>query len=885
MWQSVQTATTTEPTKAAASSSFSATKAMRKHLLMESCPPWTCLLWALTGCGGAAAPDLDAPPTELAPLTLATSGDRSLPIRLSAQLEQARIQLPESNLPQGAGLPGQLPLTEGWTAHTGKAKKGFQLWTHKLPVRIEGKNHVRAPEGVQILVNDTPLGFTNLPSATRSKGWDIHNGELLLVSKTNPGTSAHPPVLQMQNEGKQQTRLNWKLSGLTDTEFIPYELTDDAITRTGLLLPAPGKISWTVDLPQEPVLELHSAMVPRSVATGPQSDGARLKITVNDEEVLDIGVQAGGGFKAHRIDLKAYSGKTIRLAMESTSGESADFDHVFVGEPLIWGQPTQTPRRVIVVGIDTLRFDSVTQHGYARDTTAGLQDIADRALIFDNATTPAPRTRPSFRTVLTGRQPLPAIRAEGIAQVLRKVGFTTAGVTANVHLVPRFGFNRGFDYWHFENSVNADVEISRAKEWLDDNKDRDSFLFLHLMDPHNFYRAPGSYKNKYTTGKPKTLEINMNRWKVGSLDRAGKVSESDKVWFQDRYDGEVAYMADQLGAFLAWVYSLPGETLVVLQSDHGEEFWEHGGYEHNHTLYQEVVQGLLWIIPPAGFGGSSRHVGAPTGLVDIVPTILDALGVAEALRPPTDGISLAPLLDGSRTEEAAALLHTLNARRMPIGHLMYDKERWAVQADGHKYIVQTFSGKDELYDLKADPQEQKNLIQQQSPVQMAHWHQALSEATGWPAGAGWHVQLLSGKSSFELHFSKPVNAMAMDPETAKTRRANIEWGESSPFGPDDVALLHFNEDKTRLHVKPGKARKGQIAIIAPPDTTVTLVAEGQSGILAGQRLVVGPTALKFTPGSVILPQDSIRNYVGLSKEKGAASAEDLSALQALGYVQ
>jgi arylsulfatase A-like enzyme len=843
------------------------------------------VLASSAACGDAPPPDLGAPPTELAPLSLATSGDRSLPIRLSARLKQARIQLPDDNFPQGVEQPGRFTLDQGWTPKAGKSKTGFQLWRHDLPVPIKGKTHVRAPSGVQLLIGDAPLGFTNLPSPNRSKGWDIHNGELLMVAKTNPGSGAHPPVLQLQTESQHQGRLNWKPSGLAPTAFIPYEMTDDAITRTGLLLPAPGTINWTIDLPDDAVLELHSAMVPRSVSTGAQSNGARLQIRVNDTEVLDIGVQPDGGFKSHRIDLGTYSGQTVRLEFESDPGDNADFDHVFVGEPLIWGASTPTPRRVIVVGLDTLRYDSVTQHGYSRDTTAGLQAIADRALIFDNAITPAPRTRPSFRTVLTGRQPLPAIRAEGIAQVLRKVGFTTAGVTANVHLVPRFGFNRGFDYWHFENSVNADVEIDRAKQWLDENRDRDSFLFLHLMDPHNFYRAPGAYKKKYTTNRPQSLEITMNRWKVGSLDRAGKVPDGDKAWFQDRYDGEVAYMADQLGAFLAWVYELPGETLVILQSDHGEEFWEHGGYEHNHTLYQEVVHGLLWIIPPAGYGGDDHHVAAPTGLVDIVPTILDALGVAETLRPPTDGISLAPLVDGNRTAEAKVLLETLSARRMPIGHLMYDKERWAVLADGHKYIMQTFSGTDELYDLKADPHEQKNLIQKQSPAQLAHWHQALAEATGWPAGSGWHVRLLSGKKAFELHFSNPVDALAMDPETAKTRRANIEWGETAPAGPDDVAILHFNEDKTRLHVKPGRVRKGQIAIIAPPGTTVTLVADEHRETLSGKRLVAGGVALKFTAGSVILPQDSIRNYVGFIKEKGAASAEDLSALQALGYVQ
>lgn len=858
---------------------------MARRSYTGSKPSMVTLLLALAACSDSVSPDLAEPPSSLAPLTMATGGDRSLPIRLSARLKEARINLPESNLPNGTSLPGQFTLDSGWEKTDDEASKGLSLWAHELPVRVFGKNPVQPPQGVRLLVDGQALDFANLPSAARKKGWDVQGDKLLLLAKNNPGQSPTPPVFQIEAETALQKRVNWKLSGLSASDFIPYELTNDEITRTGLLVPAPGSINWTIDLPDAPVLEFHSAMVPRAQTNAAESDGASLRITVNDTEVFSTKLKANARFKSHSIDLSDYSGQTIRLNLESLSGDSKDFDHLFVGEPLIWGTPAQPPRRVIIVGLDTLRYDSVTQHGYARDTTAGLQAIADRALIFDNAITPAPRTRPSFRTVLTGRQPLPAIQAQGIAEVLRKVGFTTGGVTANVHLVPRFGFNRGFDYWHFENSVNADVEIDRAKQWLNHNKDRDSFLFLHLMDPHNFYRAPGRYKNRYVQGKPEALEITMNRWKVGNLDRRGKIPQGDKEWFQDRYDGEVAYMADELGAFLAWVYTLPGETMVVLQSDHGEEFWEHGGYEHNHTLYQEVVHGLLWIIPPAGFAGGENRIAVPTGLVDIVPTILDALGVAETIQPPTDGVSLAALLDGARKEEAVALLERLEGRRMPIGHLMYDKERWAVLADQHKYIIQTYSGAEELYDLQNDPKEQKNIIQKQTPEQMTHWYQALSEATGWPVGTGWRVRLLKAKTPFELHFSQPVEAQAVDPEAGKTRRANIEWGESAPMGPSDVAVLHFNEDKTRLHVQPGEAQNGQIAIIAPPDTTVTLIAGEERGTLETKSLVVGSIALKFTPGSVILPQDSIRNYVGLAEDKGAANAENLAALQALGYVQ
>ena len=532
------------------------------------------LLWTLLatgiGCGGEdASPGLAPPPSELAPLQLATQGDQRLPIRLSAMLASAQVNLPDSNLPGDSTLPGQFPLGGSWSAEGGANRHGLRVWKHELPIRLKAKKHARAPEGVRVLVAGEPVPFGNLPSNTRREGWDIDGDQLLLLSKENPGRTA-PPVLVMEAERSLQERINFSSSGLTQEEFLPYQLTEEGITRTGLLLPAPTTISWTVDLPSEAVLELHTAMVPRVLSEAPKSTGARLSIRINEEEVFSHSFRGEDEFKGHQVDLSRFGESMVTLTMETTGEGANDFDHVFVGEPLIWGATEAEPRRVIVVGIDTLRYDSVTQHGYDRDTTAGLQAIADRALIFDNTFTPAPRTRPSFRTVLTGRLPYPAINATGVAEVMRSVGFTTAGITANVHLVPRFGFNRGFDYWQFENSVDADVEIDRAREWLTDNQDRDAFLFLHLMDPHNFYRAPGSYKNRYVRGEPDNIEITMNRWKVNSLQRAGKITQADKDYFLDRYDGEVAYMADELGKFLSWVYSLPGDTLVVLQSDHGE---------------------------------------------------------------------------------------------------------------------------------------------------------------------------------------------------------------------------------------------------------------------------------------------------------------------------
>ncbi|MCB9758883.1 MAG: sulfatase [Alphaproteobacteria bacterium] len=810
------------------------------------------------------------------------------PIRLLDRLDAATLTLPESNRDPSAADLGVIDLSKGWTREA--IDEDSEGWTRASPVQLSRRKSRTPPAGLSLFRGDHEVTYRCPPLGLSDK-WCVDDGALWVSSTDDPNTWDPPPVMVSSRSLRLVERLDRASAGLDPVDYVRYELTlytddDGQRTRPGMLLPAPGEASWTLTLPPDAALDMALSLVPLGLLDGPASDGVTLEVLVNGAQAGRARVKARDGFQLEQVDLSAWGGQEVTLTLRSAPGATAWWDYLFIGTPQIRTPPKDTVRRVIVIGLDTTRYASLTQHGYARDTTAALQDFAASSVIFDRAWAPAPRTRPSFRTATTGRRPFAAVDAATFGEVFREAGFVTAGVTANVHLTPRMGFNDGFDLWVFENAVDAEVEIDRAKGWLEQHQDQDAFLFVHFMDPHDFYTAPWPYENHYVKTDPGPLDWRMNRWQITAL--ADQLTPDNIAWLQARYDSELYYMAKQLAGFVAWADSLPGETLFVMHSDHGEEFFEHGGYEHNHTLYEEVVHAVLWMRLPGGWGGGPHRVDTPVALMDIAPTLYDFIGLPPERWPEVDGTSLRPLLDAGRSDEADALRQTLAARPLPIGHLMYDSERWAVVAEDHKYILQTMSGEEELYDLAADPGEQQNLIEETDRERLDHFLGRLSDATGWPTGPGWRVELLNGKDPFTLRVDgRIVAAEVIDPEAGRKRRANLEWGEIPRTDIEEVGAVEITEDGAALIVTPGSKGRGTLGVILDGwQRTGALVVDGTTLPIGaeGGAVSIDRTRIRVEPGAVILPQDSMRNHVEAPDEDGADD-EALEALRALGYIE
>ncbi|MCP4919301.1 MAG: sulfatase-like hydrolase/transferase [Proteobacteria bacterium] len=801
-------------------------------------------------------PELPPPSSEM-PSTSLKSGDRA-PVRLGDRLATATIELSPHNRPDGWS-PGRIGLTD-WV-------KDGETWRHSYPFILgEKRQDSRGPISGRVLwVNGKKV-----------KGWRTVDGEISLKMEGDPASVG--AFIEATDKIDKWARLDVQDAGLTDAEFVQHEVTVKAgkkeTTRPGLLLPAPSSITWTVDVPEGAVLEFGATLVPMG-ANGVLSDGAGVLVEVDGAEVGGLGVNGDDAFEDLRIDLSRFGGQTVSLTIRTHVVGESDWDYVFVSEPLLFGASEAPPRRVVLIGIDTLRYDELTQHGNPLDVSASLDDFAQGSVLFDNAWAPAPRTRPSFRTATTGHYPMSAITAQTVGEVFRDDGFTTAGITANVHLVPKHGFNDGFDHWQFENSVDADIEVARAKEWLEANEDRDSFLFLHFMDPHNFYRAPGLYTNKYVVHDQGPLKIEMNRWAVAKLK---KLTDGNKSWYRERYHGEVAFLADELSKFLAWTLQLEGDTLLVLHSDHGEEFWDHGGYEHNHTLYEEVVRSNLWIRPPDGWGGGPHRVAAPVGLIDIAPTLYDFIGVESE----TDGTSLRPFLDATKESETRQLTQDLRARPLQLGHLMYDREQWGVVANGRKCILRTDDGDMELYDLAKDPRELTDLADSVPSSEIETCLSALSEATGFPAGLGMRIAV--ERQTITLAFEKPVDAEILDPDAKSKKRHNVELGDNPDVWPEEVGVVEVSEDGLTVRFTPGTHGKGSFMVLTGPENPGHLVVEDQTAPLIGVAASIGDVRVGIRTGPVLLVRDSVRDRLAMDQREGGVDAEALRILQLLGYM-
>jgi arylsulfatase A-like enzyme len=288
-------------------------------------------------------------------------------------------------------------------------------------------------------------------------------------------------------------------------------------------------------------------------------------------------------------------------------------------------------RGIVLVSIDTLRRDHVGAHGYPRPTTPRLDALAREGLTCDDAVSPSSWTLPAHLSLLTSVDPgrHGAIdmehtfdgRVPTLPEALRQEGFATQAVTSHLYVSSVYGVDRGFDHLDFHQDRKATDVAERARDLLDRFGDRPFFLFLHFYDPHWHYDPPASTRPLFERPYRGTV---TGLWQ--DFSKRARVSADDVQHLVDLYDGEIRYVDDELGRVLDHMKSrgLDRSTLVVVTSDHGEEFQEHGSWEHQKTLYEEVIRVPLVVRGP---DVAPRRETAQVSLLDVAPTILAWAGL------------------------------------------------------------------------------------------------------------------------------------------------------------------------------------------------------------------------------------------------------------------
>ena len=401
-----------------------------------------------------------------------------------------------------------------------------------------------------------------------------------------------------------------------------------------------------------------------------------------------------------------------------------------VATPL-WLQGARAPGLVIVIVFDALRADHLSQYGYERATSPALDGLASVSTLFESAYAPSSYTTASTASLFTGKAPLRhgAVRQGSklsqdhhtLAEVLRGHGFATRGVSFNPVVADATGFTQGFiDFVEREKGspFNLYPDISRGLErmraWLDAHPEQPQLLYFQVMNTHGPYLVPQE-ASQTLLGRPPRGDFQYYRGPMGDilagrLDQRARVDAAYVESGIERYDTAVRYATDQLGAFLEELAArgLFDDALIVVTADHGDEFFEHGGFSHGYTLHEEVVRIPLLVKLPGQRTG--RRVAQRVALMDVLPTVAEAVGAAYPAD--LDGRSLLPFLQPGETapspEESLFLSVEFPPRLVANGVLQGRHKLIAIESN--------YEGAERelrLYDLHSDPGERENLAAQQ----------------------------------------------------------------------------------------------------------------------------------------------------------------------------
>ncbi len=411
-----------------------------------------------------------------------------------------------------------------------------------------------------------------------------------------------------------------------------------------------------------------------------------------------------------------------------------------IPEPLLTPTAAEIPRPrsrrpvqgVVIVVLDTLRWDYLGCYGSDRGLTPDLDTLAEESIRFERAYATSAWTRSSIASLLTARYPtacgtlgradLLSETEVTLAEILGRQGFATHGLSTNVNAGAEFGFSQGFDsftvppgrdsYPDGFQMVPAEAVTHAALEWLDGrDAERPFLLFLHYTDPHDPYLPHEEWNDpRFSPGR-----FDGSRPSLQELDSTPpeELTALDRNRIVDLYSGEVAYCDRWIGALLDGLATRGlgrDETLMVVTADHGEGLWSHGWRGHGADLFEEMIRVPLLVRLPGETGGQS--IETPVSLIDLSPTVLAHLGLPQP--DSFQGHSWLPLLRGEDRPRALEYIYSeLSLGPFDLESLRLDdwkliKNRGLINEPQSPY---------QLYDLARDPDEQVDLIGTGHPLE------------------------------------------------------------------------------------------------------------------------------------------------------------------------
>lgn len=351
---------------------------------------------------------------------------------------------------------------------------------------------------------------------------------------------------------------------------------------------------------------------------------------------------------------------------------------------------------VLLITLDTTRADRLGCYGYSGAKTPNLDSLSQKGVRFINAYCQVPLTLPSHCSILTGTYPVyHNVHNNGtyylssdhltLAEALKAKGFKTAAFAASFTVDSRFGLDQGFDYYDdkfqegspfkaLNSEKRAEQVFASFSSWIDNNHAEQFFCWVHFFDPHLPYDPPSPYKEEFSAHP---------------------------------YDGEIAYMDSYVGAVIEKLREkkILEQTLIIIAGDHGEGLGDKVEIGHGIFLYEMVMKVPL-IFYSENYLPKGKAIPARVRLIDIMPSVLDMLGLQ--VPDQNQGISLIPYIEGREKDDLDSYIETFYPR---------ENYGWSnltgLIAGDWKYIR---APKAELYNLKSDPNEEKNVLQSNQKI-------------------------------------------------------------------------------------------------------------------------------------------------------------------------
>ncbi len=513
----------------------------------------------------------------------------------------------------------------------------------------------------------------------------------------------------------------------------------DSAAATGLLeIPIGARLDYFLRIPPAAILTIDRIMPGEGNAPG---ETATLTIVIGrDGEADETLAEIRGAAGRQVIPVPARDRPIVRISLQVGPGASpaARAGALLVERPVIravvrdhdrpgaGASPTAGNRpgpNVIVYLSDALRADHLGCYGYRKPTSPNIDAFASQALRFENAISQSPFTSTAVASLFTGMFPaghgllghgiaLP-LDLRTLAELLQQAGFDTAGFITNPGAGSAFGLDRGFTFFELLPALPATVNVHALSDrmnrsifgWLEarGNDPRPFFLYAHSTDMHTPYTPPPEIARRFARPGADLL-LGTARGLKTVVGVPGTPSVAAIEDLMALYDGEIAFNDQTFGALLTELRrrGLYDDSLIIFLSDHGEEFQEHGGWQHADALYAESLQIPLIIKLPGGAGPAGAVSPILAQQVDVLPTILSALGVG--IPPQVEGRDL--IAAAGRDPGETSPRRGFSSFRRP------DRRGVSVVEEGWKLIrVVADDGREtvELFNRVADPMERQEI--------------------------------------------------------------------------------------------------------------------------------------------------------------------------------